>query len=189
MASGGKRLSAIIAATIVVLSAAGGIGYAQLRHSPARPAGIDFSQDEAANYSAAQLGMRLMAHLPRIPEYAGLRIVPYGVEVDVVGEPSARMRAAVARDAVMYQGSEIPVRFRSVRYTEKELQAVVDRVTADMKELDKVGIRLSSCGIDIKTNKVMIELAHYTDAYRTVLLARYGDRVTVYPHDVEYHND
>lgn len=30
-----------------------------------------------------------------------------------------------------------------------------------------------------------ITLVHYTKAYGTVLLQRYGDRVTVYPHDYE----
>jgi hypothetical protein len=180
MTFGGRQLTAIIACLAVVLSAAGCAGVGP---SSAEAGGIDFSRDQAANGAAAELGAKLGADLPRFSSYAGLQIVRYGIEVDNVGTPSAEMRAAVDRDAQRYQGSEIPVRFRSVRYSEKELQAVMDRLTADVRSWAQRGIEFSSWGIDIVSNTVEIKLAHYSDAYRAALTARYGDRVTVYPHD------
>jgi len=183
----GKRRAAVIAATTVLLTA--GIGYAQLRHSAAQARGVDFSQDEAANYAASQLAQRLLTDLPGSPGYAGVRIVSYGIEVSDVGSPTPEMRALVDRDSRRYQGNEIPVRFRSVRYSEKELQAVVNQLRADWDEWKEAGLHLSSYGIDVGADKVMIDLLHYTDGARDKLLARYGDRVAVTPHDVEWTND
>lgn len=156
---------------------------AEERSPAAEYQGVDFSQDEAANYEAAQLGMRLGRYLPSLPGYAGLQIVRPGIQVDVVGEATPEMRAVVARHALRYQGKEIPVSYRSVRYSEKELQAVAKQVSADQDDLAKRGIELSSWGIDLDSNTVQIKLAHYSDAYRDALIERYGDRVTVYPHD------
>ena len=184
------RRSTIIACLAAFLAAITVTGCAEERPPAAEerpPAaeyqGVDFSQDEAANYEAAQLGMRLGRYLPSLPGYAGLQIVRSGIQVDVVGEATPEMRAAVARHGMRYQGKEIPVTFRSVRYSEKELQAVAKQVSADQEDLAERGIELSSWGIDLDTNKVEITLVRYTKAYGKVLLQRYGDRVTVYPHD------
>jgi hypothetical protein len=147
--------------------------------------GVDFSRDQEANYAASQLGQRLHRFLPGLPGYAGLQIVRTGIQVDVVGSPTPQMRAVVAKHALRHQGSEIPVSFRSVRYSEKELQAVHNRISADQDDWAKRGLELSSWGIDLDTNTVEIRLVHYTKDYGTVLLERYGDRVTVYPHDFE----
>jgi hypothetical protein len=147
--------------------------------------GVDFSSDQAANYDASQLGQKLLADLPPLAGFAGLQIVRYGIEVDVVGAPSDAIRAVVARDDTQYQGSSIPVRYRTVRHSQQDLQALVDRVEADQAHWQQQGIELSSWGIDIDSNTVQISLAHDTKAYQDALLARYGsDWVTVVPHDV-----
>jgi len=148
--------------------------------------GVDFSRDQEANYAASQLGQALLGRLPRFSGYAGLQIVSYGIEVDTVGSPDPQLRAVATSTAqrYRYQGGEIEIRYRLVRYSERDLKAVSDRLSADAKELAAQGIELSSWGIDLTTNKVEIGLAHYTDGYRDTLLARYGDRVTVTPHDV-----
>lgn len=147
----------------------------------ARASGPDFARDGAANGAASQLGQRLLGDLPALPGYAGLQIVSYGIEVDVVGEPDAAIRAAVDRDTERYQGSPIPVRYRKVLNTEQDLKALSDRISADRDEWLKDGIQLSSWGIDITTNTVRVTLSHYTDGYRDALVAAYGNRITVTP--------
>jgi hypothetical protein len=153
------------------------------RSASAEYRGVDFSQDQEANYAAGQLGQRLMRFLPGMPGYAGMQIVRTGIQVEVVGSPTPEMRSVVARHGLRHQGSEIPVRFHSVRYSEKELQAVQNQITADRDDWAKRGIELSSWGIDLDSNTVEITLERYTKAFGTALLERYGDRVTVYPHD------
>jgi hypothetical protein len=147
--------------------------------------GVNFATDQAANYEAGQLGQKLLADLPALDGYAGLQIVRYGIEVDVVGAPSDAIQAAVARDDSQYQGKPIPIRYRSVRNSQQRLQAVADRLGADQGAWRQQGIELTSWGIDINSNTVQVSLAHYTKDYRDVLLARYGsDLLSVVPHDV-----
>ncbi|HST46899.1 hypothetical protein [Jatrophihabitans sp.] len=187
----------VLAAGAALLVAAGSVGYAEFRSSPAeadggsrtsspRAGGVDYAEDQKANFAASQLGQALLNVIPRFDGYAGLQILRYGIEVDTAGSPDPQLRAAVTRavQRYRYQGREIEVRYRLVRYSERELKAVVQRIRADDDDLAKQGIELSSWGPDITTNKVEISLAHYTDAYRDVLLSRYGDLVTVTPHDV-----
>lgn len=149
-----------------------------------KPSGPDFGTDNDANYAAAQMGMKLETDVQSLPGYAGLQIVSYGIELDVVGPPTAAIRAAVARDTQSYQGNVIPVRYRSVRYSDKELEALKDQIFADMDGWQKQGIELTTWGIDISSNTVEVGLYHYTTAYRAALIARYGDRVTVTSYDV-----
>jgi hypothetical protein len=150
--------------------------------------GPDFSRDDAANFVAAQLAMKLMSDVEPMEGYAGLQIVSYGIELDVVGSPSDAMRAAVARDAQVYRGSPIPVRYRAVRNSERDLQALTEVIAADEPEWAAQGIQISMVGPDIATNTVSLDLSHYTAAYRDALIARYGDRVTVTPHDMAFAN-
>jgi hypothetical protein len=184
----------VISAAVVLVLAAGLTGCAQqqvVQPAAKQPAtsGPDFSRDNDANFAASQLGQRLLADLPPMPGYAGLQIVSYGVEVDVVGEPSAAMRAAVDRDALRYQGNVIPVHYRKVLNTEKDLKALSDRIFADREEWANQGIQLSSAYIDLATNTLRIDLSHYTDAYRDALIAKYGNRITVTPQDITNYGD
>jgi hypothetical protein len=188
--AGGTVLLAAVAVTLYATLSHAGSGMQRSSGTSPRPAanGIDFSRDGAANFAAAQLGQRLLADLPSLPGYAGLRIVSYGIEVDVVGKPATAMKAVVGRDSQQYQGKPIPVGYRSVRYTERELNSVMAMLTADQAELTGQGIQLTEWGIDVPSNTVQIGLYHYTPAYRDVLLARYGSRVSVIPQDVRPSN-
>jgi hypothetical protein len=182
------RRSVISAAVVLVLSA-GLTGCAQqqaVQATAKQPtsSGPDFSRDNDANFAATQMAQGLLLDLPPMPGYAGLRIVSYGIEVDVVGEPSAAIRAAVDRDTQRYQGSVIPVRYRKVLNTEKELKALSDRISADREEWTRQGIELTTWGIAVSSNTVEIGLHTYTPDYRAALLARYGDRISVTPYDV-----
>jgi hypothetical protein len=183
------RVRSAISVAVVLLLTVGLTSCAQQpAQSPAEPrahpAGPDFSRDDAANFAAAQLAQKLLAELPSLPGYAGLRIVSYGIEVDVVGKPSAAMHAVVDRDTQQYQGNVIPVRYRKARYTERELKALQDQITADRNEWLTQGIELTTWGVDVPSNTVQIGLATYTPGYRIALHARYGDRISVTPYDV-----
>ena len=193
-----KRWSAVAAVAFLLAVAIAVAGTLRYSHStstsPAADAlaGIDFSTDQAANYAASQLGQKLLTDLPPLAGYASLEIVSYGIEVDVVGPPSAAMQAAVARDDVQYQGTLIPVRYRSVRHTYLQLQAVMRQITADVEAhyWQRQGIQLSSWGVglDSRTGRyidaVQITLQHYTKAYRNALITRYSSElVTVMPWD------
>lgn len=190
------RRSTGIAGALVFLVAVAGTVYATLSHSSPltvigarQPAGIDFSQDQEANLAAGNSSGQLALDLSRQPGYAGYRIVSYGIEVDVVGKPTAAERAIVVRDAPRYRGKDIPIRFRSVRYSEKELQALTQRITGDLAYWQKQGMSLTTWGPEIVSNTVQICLAHYTPGYRDALRSRYGDRVSVLPHDFVGSND
>ncbi len=150
-------------------------------------ADVDFSQQGDANLSAAQGD--LWTDLPKFGSYAGAQIVSYGIEVDLVGAPTDAIRALVAREGPQYQGKPVPVRYRAVRHSQQQLQAVADRVEADDGYLRQQGIELNTWGIDIDSNTVQVSMAHYTKAYQDVLLARYGsDWLSVVPHDLVTEN-
>lgn len=178
-----RRQGQALAIGLVMLTGGAACGTGQPRPAVPHVSGVDYSTDEAANFQAAQLAMRLERVLPPFPGYAGLRIVSYGIEVDVVGEPPPAVRSAVARYGLRYQGREIPVRFRSVRNPDSQLQALVRQISADHDEWVAKGIEPTAWGVDIESNTVEIRLARYLPGYGQALIARYGDRVTVYPHD------
>ncbi|HEX8768964.1 MAG TPA: hypothetical protein VF714_11370 [Jatrophihabitans sp.] len=179
MAIGGRGLWAIVAGLVVVL-AVPGCAPEPLSAPPARH-GIDFAEGEAANGAAAELGMQLLPELAGLPGYAGLRIVSDGIEVSNVGTPTPDMRAAVARHVRRYQGSPVPVRFRSVRYTEQELLAVGSRLANDQQYWKIRGIEYPAYGIDPENNRMHVQLSRYLPQYRDALVARYGDLVWVTP--------
>jgi hypothetical protein len=192
------RRSVGIAGPLVFLVAVAGTVYATLMgwnplaasHAdrPALSSGIDFLRDPDANYAAAQ-GL-LSAHLATFPNYAGDRMVSYGIEVEWVGSPSDAVRAVVARDDPQYLGKPIPVRFHSVRHTFRELQALMSHIEADHGFWQQQGMQWSGLGPNPATNTVDISLFHYTKDYGAALIARYGsDWVTVYLHDVELVGD
>lgn len=185
------RRSAGIAGALVFLVAVAGTVYATLSHSSplsmidsSHPAGIDFSKNLEANLAAGNSSGQLALDLSRQPGFAGYRIVPYGIEVDVVGKPTAADRAIVVRDAPQYRGKDIPIRFRSVRHSLRELQVLTERITADEAHWREQGIQLSSWGPEIESNTVQIMMAHYTKAYRDALIGYYGNEVSVVTHDV-----
>lgn len=174
-------LTAVTAGLYATLSHAKSTSASQAGH-PGLPGGVDFSQEGDANLAAA--GGPLSTHLEAFASYAGNQIVSYGIEVDLVGPPTDAIRAVVLRDDPQYQGKPVPVRYRSVRHSWRELQALTDRIAADEADWQKQGIQLSSWGPEINSNTVRISLEHYTKAYRDALIGHYGNVVSVDPHDV-----
>lgn len=187
MAFGVRRSIGVFGAALLLAAVGGGV-YATLRHSTAAArAGsatrIDYWKDQEANLAAGNASQPLAADLWQEPNYAEIQIVPAGIEVDLVGKPTAAERAIAVRDTRQYRGQDIPIRFRSVRYSQRELKAVTMTIEADRAELAKQGIELSTWGINAH-DRVEVSLVHYTPAYRAVLRARYGDRITVDPYDL-----
>lgn len=187
MAFGVRRSIGVFGAAVLLAAVGGGV-YATLRHvTAASRAGsaprIDYWKDQDANLAAGNASQPLAADLSQEPGYAETQIVPSGIEVDLVGKPTAAERAIAVRDSRQYRGQDIPIRFRSVRYAQRELQAMMRRIAADAADWSKRGIELSFVGINAH-DRVEISLAHYKPAYRTVLRMRYGDRITVNPHDL-----
>jgi hypothetical protein len=69
-----------------------------------------------------------------------------------------------------------------VRHTERELQAMLDRVEADQGYWKQQGIDPTSWVIDLNSNTVQVWLSHYAKAYRDAMVAHYGsDWVSVTP--------
>jgi len=153
--------------------------------SSASAGGQNFAEDKDANGAAAAVASSIRSDLTTHPGYAGVQIVGYGIEVSLVGRPDRTVRAVVARDDRSYRGGLIPVRYRSVRYSEQELLAVEDRIVADQAWWDARGAELSMCRPDLETNTVRIWLVRDPDRYRAELLARYGDRVSVDPQPMQ----
>ena len=189
-----RRTVGVLAAAVLLVAVAGGVAATVLHSMTASPAScatpagsIDFWQDQAANLAAGNAIGRFPDELFRQPGYAEIQVVPCGIEIDVVGKPTA-VELAIARDVSQYQGSDIPVRFRSVRYSQEDLKATMRMIEADAADLSKQGIQLSSVGINAH-DRVEIGLAHYTPAYRTILRHRYGDRISVDPYDLQFYND
>jgi len=153
--------------------------------SSASAGGPNFAEDNDANDAAAAVASAIGIDLTAQPGYAGVRVLGYGVEVSLVGRPGRAVRAIVARDDRRYRGELIPVRYRSVRYSEQDLLAVRDRILADQAWWFARGAELTMWGPDPETDTVRIRLAHDPGRYRAALLARYGDRVSVDPQPMQ----
>ncbi len=144
---------------------------------------VDFSRNEAANTAAAQ--GRIWTDLAQFDSYAGVQIVRSGIEVDLVGPPTDAILAVVASEDPQYQGRPIPVSYRAVRHSQRQLQPLVDRIEADTGYWQPRGINLSSLWFDPASNTVEVSMVHYTRANRDAVVARYGgsEWVSVSPHD------
>lgn len=158
---------------------------APVTSTSASPVGsVDFFNDPQANLAASQMGQRLLADLPRLPSYAGLRIVTSGLEVQTVGAAGSDLLSLVQLDRLDYGGQPIPITFRVVSRSEQSLNALMDRMWTDREELTKSDIQLTSWGIDEATNTVEVMLASYSATRDKVLHDRYGDAITVDPRSV-----
>jgi hypothetical protein len=179
MGDGGwARLGWCVLAIAAMSSVAASTG-----HGARTEVGPDFATSEPANQAASDMAQRLETDLSPMPTYAGLQIVRSGIEVDLVGRPPQSVLAAVAADTSSYLGRPIPVSYRSVTRTERELNAIGDRVTADLSWWDGQGIHLSAWGIDLDSNTMQLSLVTYSKAAAKQLTAHYGDGVSVYPAD------
>jgi hypothetical protein len=73
------------------------------------------------------------------------------------------------------------VRVRLVRFTERHLQALMDRLNPDLNELERSGVDVDSAGLSISHNRVFVEVEGLTRRERRLLRRRYGPALVPYP--------
>jgi len=101
--------------------------------------------------------------------YGGLFLSGRYVYVELVGDAAAEL-------AQIRHGLSDPQWVRAVRaeYTFAQLQALVDRITADQAWVKAQGIQMSAWGPDPYRNRVGVKLTRDDAHWRSLLVARYG---------------
>lgn len=99
----------------------------------------------------------------------GIRVV-----VSVVADRQRHLEALRAR----YRLRGL-LRVRSVRFTERQLRSLMDRITADLDELDRTGVEVRSVSLYIARNRVEVTLDDPSSRARRLLRRRYGPALRV----------
>jgi hypothetical protein len=73
------------------------------------------------------------------------------------------------------------LRVRVVRFTERRLKALMDRLNGDVDELERLGVDVDSFGLSITHNRVFMEVGGLTRRERHLLRRRYGPALVPYP--------
>jgi hypothetical protein len=159
----GKRV--LLVACLVGLS----VSIAGCGGPSVRAGASDYTTNQALNAKAQLIADPLGTELRDDPTYGGMKIVPQGIEVDVVGRGSAALSAAVARVK-----KSVPVQTKAVRHSWEALQALTSRLNQDQPKWRTRGVLLSMWGPDVSTNRVEIWLSTYDSAAAATLTATYG---------------
>lgn len=179
-----KHRGSIAAAALIATGMAASVVLSGSDASTAAPVtSPDFYNATDANYEASQMGQRLVGDLKGAAGFAGVRIVPSGIEVDTVGAPVRNMLTTVSGDLGTYLGLPIPITYRSVTRSQSLLDGIDAQITADQSSWAARGVSLSAWGVDPTSNTVLIKLAKYSGHAADLLTALYGDGVSVYPAD------
>jgi hypothetical protein len=126
-----------------------------------------YSGTKADDERAAEVADKFHSALEQDPSFGGLAIVPNGMRVDVVGEPSATVNSAVAG-----MRKFVPVTTRPVKNSVKDLMKLTRQIDADSWKAK--GILLSNWGPHENSNTVRVWLAQYTPEAEQQLIAVYG---------------
>lgn len=73
------------------------------------------------------------------------------------------------------------LRVRVVRFTERRLEALMDRLNGDVDEFERLGVDVDSFGLSITHNRVFMEVEGLTRRERRLLRRRYGPALVPYP--------
>ena len=142
---------------------------------PAPSSGPNYSRDNKANQRAAEAADPYVKNLEADPTFGGLAIVASGLRVDVVGNPSPVVSAAVAD-----MEKTVPVITRSVPNSYKDLLALTAQISDDYESWKQKGINFSSWGPSGHTNTVRMTLTKYKPEFAEQLIEAYGsDRFSV----------
>lgn len=173
----------IVAAAVAVL----GVGARQ----PAGAAGLDFQENQTANFTAHLVGEALDDAFDDHPAFAGVQTTSTGVEVLLAATPSADQQAKLASLQAHQQETLaknrlvpsnppfVPVTFRQVPHSKKDLQALSARIRVDQPTWAAAGIQLSAWGPRYETGTVLVHLARYSAADADQLVEAYGPMVRV----------
>ena len=103
---------------------------------------------------------------------------PRGIHV-VVSVTSSRARHLEALSE-RYRFRAL-LRVRRVRFTERRLRAVLDRLGDDADELQALGVDLRSTTLLIGRNRVAVSVVDLTPRDRRLLRRRYGPALRIWP--------
>ncbi len=151
--------------------------------SAAPAATIDFSTNDDANFAASQVAQQLLTELDGVVGYAGLQIVPGGIEVDSAGLSVAAAAAAISGTSRAFGGVAVPIVARQVLNSQADLQQLGSQLGDDRSMWARQSVDITAWGVDVPSNSVRVMLASYKTQYRDALFAYYGNRITVDPRD------
>jgi hypothetical protein len=163
MSAGRPRVVVLACLVGTALSVGGCAG------SSVRAGASDYTADHALNAKAQLAADPMGAELADDPTYGGMKIVPRGIEVDVVGPESAAVTTAIAQAR-----TTVPVQTRSVSHSWAALQALTGRLGTEQSSWRAKGVLLSMWGPDVSSNRVKIWHSTYDDAAAAALTATYG---------------
>jgi hypothetical protein len=161
----GRRRVVLLVACLVGLS----LSIAGSGRPSVSASASDYTTNQALNTKAQLAADPLGAALQDDPTYGGMKIVPRGIEVDVVGRGSDALSAAIAKAK-----KKVPVQTRAVKHSWEALQALTSRLNKDQPMWRSRGVLLSTWGPDVSTNRVEVWLSKYDGAAAAALTATYG---------------
>lgn len=100
----------------------------------------------------------------------GVSITRAGLRVSVAGAPTAALRQAIGSEA-----DGVPVTIQTVAHSQLQLQAVQAKITHDLAYWSRRGIRITTWGPDVTSDKVSVTLARYSAGAAAEITARYGE--------------
>jgi len=168
------------AAVTLLLAALIGVVVSHHEQGHPRPArtGTDYTKDNDANVRVQLLADQILADIADDPTFGGSRIVPSGLEVSVVGAPSAALSNTIAT-----LRAQVSVATRPVTHSWQHLEELTTAINADKASWDRAGVSLSMWGPDYESNKVKIWLTAYSVAADHALVERYGSNEVVIDHE------
>lgn len=171
---GGAAAVTLLFATVI------GVGVPHHEAGQSHPArtGTDYAKDNDANVRVQLLADQLLANIADDSTFGGSRIVPSGLEISVVGTPSAALSSTIASLRV-----QVPVATRPVTHSWQHLEGLTTTMNGDQASWARAGVALSMWGPDYDSNKVKIWLAKYSPASEAALLQRYGTNEVVVDHE------
>lgn len=181
-----RRVTVLATAAFITL---GGLAAGPAQAAPTAGAGARFGSDPALNFAASSVAQGLTGSIASDASYGGLQITDDGIELSVVGAPSARITNAVAATATASVAAlrgvaaapadgRVPIKIRTVAHSMAQLESVTSSIGADAT-LPASGIDLSSWGPDVVSNTVVVHLRHYIPQAAEIIKAKFGGAVTV----------
>ncbi|MFL6098548.1 MAG: hypothetical protein ACJ71T_01180 [Actinomycetales bacterium] len=160
----GQRVLVLIACLVGLAVCVAGCGRSAV------PGGAgDYTKNQALNTKAQLVAGPLGAALGDDPTYGGMRIVPQGIEFDVVGRASPALSSAIAQT-----NQTVPVQTRTVTHSWRALQGLTAQLNEDQPTWRTKGLLLTMWGPDVSTNRVKIWLSKYDSAAASILTKTYG---------------
>jgi hypothetical protein len=157
----------------------GASGYVATDRSAAtRPeSGRNYANDVRLNGLAADAAPSISRAIRSRPDWVYVEIVPTGLEIGLTDDSPAT--EAMARRADAERAHPIPLRFRQVTYSARQLNAVERQLNRSYRSLARSGVHMTDWGPDEDSNTILVHLHPYTDVAAERLRWEYGAIVSV----------